>query len=89
MSKGKYRITITETGTGKAVVDAETSAVFAVAGIEGATAFAGLEGCSPTEALSLLWAVDSERDKVLNDNPHLEVGYALRDEFLMNLASQT
>ena len=33
MSKGKYRITITETDTGKVVMDTETPAVFTVASV--------------------------------------------------------
>ena len=34
------------------------------------------------EALNLLWAVDSARDKILNDNPVLKVGYELRDSLV-------
>ena len=83
MSKGKYRITITETDTGKVVMDTETPAVFTVASVAGGTVnCTGMKRCSNWEALNLLWAVDSARDKILNDNPVLKVGYEPRDSLV-------
>lgn len=79
----RYHVKIVDTETGKVVMDRETSAVFALVGLEeGVEAFTGLTHCSLMEALSILWSVDSSLDGVLEDNPVLKAGYALRDRLV-------
>lgn len=83
MSKGKYRITITETDTGKKIIDDDTDRmiVFFDAGDEDTTTFIDLAG-TYRDACLLLWALDEAKDRISQENPEIKMLYALKDMFV-------
>lgn len=81
----KYKLTITNLESGKVEFERACNGIIGAAVSQGAgssspTSFSVMSKLLPVDSVSLLMALDHEKDHILASNPVVALGYGMRDK---------